>query len=60
MSKFEDLVKKIQEDKTLNLNDLKKLDYDQVELLLEEIKTWCIYANGDTKKLKKYLKDSKE
>jgi hypothetical protein len=24
MSKFEDLVKKIQEDKTLNLNDLKK------------------------------------
>ena len=47
---YEDAVKKIQETGMIHLNDLRALKYDD---LFEEIKKWCVYANGNVSKLKK-------
>jgi hypothetical protein len=55
MSKYqyEDAVKQLQETGAISLNDFKKLPYEDLVELLEEIKVWCLYANGKTDKLTK-------
>ena len=50
---YEDAVKKIQETGSIHLNDLRALKYDDLFELVEEIKKWCVYANGNVSKLKK-------
>ena len=50
---YEDAVKKIRETGSIHLNDLRALKYDDLFELVEEIKKWCVYANGNVSKLKK-------
>lgn len=60
MNSYEDAVKQLQETGTISLMDFKGLPYDDLDELLEEIKKWCVYANGDSKKLKKESKKDKK
>ncbi|SNX29539.1 hypothetical protein SAMN06295945_1917 [Polynucleobacter meluiroseus] len=62
MSKFEykDAVRKLQEKGHIALDDFKSLSYEDLDELLEEIKKWCIYANGKPDKLKKESKKDKK
>lgn len=60
MYKYEDAVKQLQETGSISLTDFKNLPMDDLEELLEEIKKWCIYANGDSKKLEKESKKKKK
>ena len=60
MYTYEEAVKQLQESGSISLMDFKALPYDDLEELLEEIKKWCVYANGDKKKLKKESKKSKK
>lgn len=53
MYTYEDAVKQLQETGSIGLINLKELPYEDLDELLEEIKKWCVYANGDNKKLKK-------
>jgi hypothetical protein len=50
---YEDAVKKIQETGGIQLTDLRSLKYDDLYELVEEIKKWCVYSNGNVDKLKK-------
>ena len=59
MPSYENAVAKIQETGRIELADLKKLNYDDLYELVEEIKKWCVYANGNVTKLKK-VKDKKK
>ena len=59
MPTYENAVLKIQETGRIELADLKKLNYDDLYELVEEIKKWCVYANGNVTKLKK-VKDKKK
>jgi tRNA-dihydrouridine synthase len=56
---YEEAVQKIQATGTIQLSDLKELNYDDLYELVEEIKKWCVYANGDVGKMKK-IKDKKK
>ena len=60
MYTYEDAVKQLQETGSIGLIDFKELSYEDLDELLEEIKKWCVYANGDKKKLKKESKKSKK
>ncbi|MDF9787172.1 hypothetical protein [Polynucleobacter sphagniphilus] len=62
MSKYdyEDAVKQLQESGSISLEDFKKLAYDDLNELLEEIKVWCLYANGAADKLPKESKKKKK
>ena len=60
MYTYEDAVKQLQETGSIGLIDFKELPYEDLDELLEEIKKWCVYANGDKKKLKKESKKSKK
>jgi len=55
MSKYqyEDAVKQLQESGSISLEDFKQLSYEDLNELLEEIKVWCLYANGKADKLPK-------
>jgi hypothetical protein len=53
MLTYEDAIVKIQESGQIQLKDLKKLSYDDLYELVEEIKKWCVYANGNVSKLNK-------
>jgi hypothetical protein len=59
MPTYENAVIKIQETGRIELADLKKLPLDDLYELVEEIKKWCVYANGNVTKLKK-VKDKKK
>ena len=59
MPSYENAVAKIQETGRIELADLKKLNYDDLYELVEEIKKWCVYANGNVTKFKK-VKDKKK
>ena len=59
MPSYENAVIKIQETGRIELADLKKLPLDDLYELVEEIKKWCVYANGNVTKLKK-VKDKKK
>ena len=55
--KYEDAVKQLQESGAISLVDFKQLSYEDLVELLEEIKVWCLYANG---KPEKHAKESKK
>jgi hypothetical protein len=59
MPTYENAVAKIQETGRIELADLKKLPLDDLYELVEEIKKWCVYANGNVTKFKK-VKDKKK
>ena len=60
MYTYEDAVKQLQETGSIGLINFKELSYEDLDELLEEIKKWCVYANGDNKKLKKESKKNKK
>jgi hypothetical protein len=62
MSKYnyEDAVKQLQESGAIGLQDFKNLSYEDLNELLEEIKVWCLYANGKLDKLPKESKKNKK
>jgi hypothetical protein len=62
MSKYqyEDAVKQLQDSGSISLQDFKNLSYDDLTELLEEIKVWCLYANGKSEKLPKESKKKKK
>jgi len=62
MSKYqyEDAVKQLQETGMISLLDLKSLSHDDLVELFEEIKVWCLYANGKIDKLAKESKKKKK
>ena len=62
MSKYqyEDAVKQLQESGSIGLVDLKSLPHEDLVELLEEIKVWCLYANGKADKLPKESKKKKK
>ncbi|MEI8077859.1 MAG: hypothetical protein WCH33_09165 [Betaproteobacteria bacterium] len=62
MSKYqyEDAVKQLQESGSISLEDFKNLSYDDLNELLEEVKVWCLYANGKADKLPKESKKKKK
>ena len=62
MSKYqyEDAVKQLQESGSIRLEDFKNLSYEDLNELLEEIKVWCLYANGKAEKLPKESKKKKK
>jgi hypothetical protein len=62
MSKYhyEDAVRQLQETGEITLNDFKKLPYEDLVELVEEIKVWCLYANGKADKLSKESKKKKK
>jgi len=62
MSKYqyEDAVKQLQDSGSIGLQDLKNLSYEDLNELLEEIKVWCLYANGKADKLPKESKKKKK
>ena len=59
MYTYEYAVKQLQETGSIGLINLKELPYEDLDELLEEIKKWCVYANGDKKKQKKESKKNK-
>lgn len=58
--RYEDAVKQLQESGVIGLTDLKSLPHDDLVELLEEIKVWCLYANGKPDKLSKESKKKKK
>ncbi len=54
--KYEDAVKQLQESGAIGLQDFKNLPYEDLNELFEEIKVWCLYANGKPDKLPKESK----
>lgn len=62
MSKYqyEDAVKQLQDSGNIGLQDFKNLSYEDLNELLEEIKVWCLYANGKADKLPKESKKKKK
>ena len=58
--KYEDAVKQLQESGSIGLADFKSLSHDDLVELFEEIKVWCLYANGKLDKLPKESKKKKK
>ena len=58
--KYEDAVQQLQESGSIGLTDLKNLSHDDLVELFEEIKVWCLYANGKLDKLTKESKKKKK
>ena len=56
MYTYEEAVKQLQETGSISLINFKELSYEDLEELLEEIKKWCVYANGNKEKLEKKSK----
>jgi GTP-binding protein EngB required for normal cell division len=57
---YENAVKQLQESGSISLEDFKNLPYEDLTELLEEIKVWCLYANGKADKLPKDKKEKKK
>ncbi len=57
---YEDAVKQLQESGAIGLQDFKNLSYEDLNELFEEIKVWCLYANGKLDKLPKESKKKKK
>ena len=57
---YEDAIKQLQESGSIGLTDLKSLSHDDLVELFEEIKVWCLYANGHIDKLPKESKKKKK
>jgi len=61
MSKYhyEDAILQLQKTGQITLSDFKRLPYEELVELLEEIKVWCLYANGKLEKLPQESKKKK-
>jgi len=57
---YEAAVKQLQETGSMSLMDFKEMSYEDLEDLLEEIKKWALYANGNADKLEKKKKKKKD
>ncbi len=57
---YEAAVKQLQETGAINLMYFKEMSYEDLEDLLEEIKKWALYANGDVEKIEKKKKKKKK
>jgi predicted house-cleaning noncanonical NTP pyrophosphatase (MazG superfamily) len=57
---YEAAVKQLQETGSMSLMDFKEMSYEDLEDLLEEIKKWALYANGNAEKLEKKKKKKKK
>ena len=57
---YTDAVKQLQESGNISLVDFKNLPYEDLLELCEEIKLWCLYANGKPEKLAKEPKEKKK
>jgi predicted house-cleaning noncanonical NTP pyrophosphatase (MazG superfamily) len=57
---YEEAVKQLQETGAISLMDFKEMSYEDLEDLLEEIKKWVLYANGNAEKLEKKKKKKKK
>jgi hypothetical protein len=62
MSKYhyEDAILQLQQTGQITLSDFKRLSYEELVELLEEIKVWCLYANGKLEKLPNESKKKKK
>ena len=58
--RYADAVLQLQESGAIGLVDLKSLPHGDLVELLEEIKVWCLYANGKADKLPKESKKKKK
>ena len=58
--RYADAVKQLQESGAMGLVDLNSLPHEDLVVLLEEIKVWCLYAGGKTEKLPKESKKKKK
>jgi hypothetical protein len=55
MAKFssDDLIEMIKDSGNISLSDLKKLSLKDLEKVLDALRFWCVYSDGDKKKMKK-------
>jgi hypothetical protein len=51
MSDLEKVVNQLKETESLTLSDLRQLSLQDRDVLFDEIKKWCVYADGDATKL---------
>lgn len=49
----DDLIEMIKESGNISLSDLKKLSLKDLEKVLDALRFWCVYSDGDKKKFKK-------
>lgn len=49
----DELIQIIQDSGTVSLSDLKKLLLKDLEKVLDALRFWCVYSDGDKKKIKK-------
>ena len=46
MNALNTVVKKLQDKGVIDLNDFKSLRVEELEVLSEELLSWCVYGNG--------------
>ncbi|MDO9015107.1 MAG: hypothetical protein Q7U84_10115 [Polynucleobacter sp.] len=49
----DELIQMIQDSGAVSLSDLKKLSLKDLEKVLDALRFWCVYSDGDKKKIKK-------
>ena len=49
----DELIQMVQDSGTISLSDLKKLSLKDLEKVLDALRFWCVYSDGDKKKIKK-------
>ena len=49
----DDIIEIIKDSGSISLSDLKKLSLKDLEKVLDSIRFWCVYSDGDKKKIKK-------
>lgn len=49
----DDLIEMIKESGNISLSDLKNLSLKDLEKVLDALRFWCVYSDGDKKKIKK-------
>jgi hypothetical protein len=49
----DDIIEIIKDSGSISLSDIKKLSLKDLEKVLDAIRFWCVYSDGDKKKIKK-------
>jgi hypothetical protein len=49
----DELIQMIQDSGAISLSELKKLSLKDLEKVLDALRFWCVYSDGDKKKIKK-------
>jgi hypothetical protein len=49
----DDIIEIIKDSGSISLSDLKKLSLKDLEKVLDALRFWCVYYDGDKKKIKK-------